>query len=221
VKSACDIVIFSHDAGTFGEFGKKSLFRQVMHERESARSLSACQAILLFLWMNFVCNHRSLVLGSQPVRLFRITGGPGVGIQVESRSPRLPHCSKKECHETGSLVCISLGDSLWSIIAYRESTAPVIDSLRLRDQDLTPRNPCARPAHCRTDRTRTPLSCGIFGVLSIEECTCQTRMLLAGRRSPSAERLKRNRALRIFSVRKKGEAGGLPAPCAASGVLAQ
>ena len=36
VKSACDIVIVSRDAGTFSESGKKGLFRLVLHERESA-----------------------------------------------------------------------------------------------------------------------------------------------------------------------------------------
>ena len=36
VKSTCDIVIVSRDAGTFSEFGKKGLLRLVMHERESA-----------------------------------------------------------------------------------------------------------------------------------------------------------------------------------------
>ena len=36
MKSTCDIMIVSHDAGSFSECGKKGLLRLVLHARESA-----------------------------------------------------------------------------------------------------------------------------------------------------------------------------------------
>src|SRR4029079_18986502 len=54
VKRTSAIVIVIRNAGTFCELDEKNSLTLVMHERQSAGRLQACQAISLFLKINSV-----------------------------------------------------------------------------------------------------------------------------------------------------------------------